>query len=174
MIGWLALLLGAASRTRVAAGFALLLAVLFARTVSLAASSQAETWWTTQQENSIAVARVVNRSEKPLLVSDAYLIYPLVFANYLRPDVAIVLRPLCYECADPSPPQWDPSMFPQGSFTNVYALGPSAVLNRLAAAYAASHGNVRYECIDIHSNCLSSLNVWPVYRAAPARRDSAR
>jgi uncharacterized membrane protein len=151
-------------------GNAFLVALLAGKAVSCLASSQATTWWNKMQDNSIAVARAVNGTPRPLVVSDAYVDYALVLSNYLRPGVAVALSPSCYECADDAKKQLDVSMLPQGRFTDVFALGPSAQLqSRLKRLIAQRHLGIAYHCINVRHNCISGLNIEPVFGAGPGR-----
>ena len=152
------------SRRGVALSYVLLIALLSARTASAAASSQALTWWNKMEDNSIYVADAVNRSERPLIVSDAYLDYALALGNYLRPDVAVAVRPPCYMCSDRSKPILDATVLPAGHYTDLYALGPSPRLQQLLKALIAQRDpNIVYHCINIRHNCDSDLNVEPVF-----------
>ncbi len=148
-----------------------LCALLLARLVSCAVSSRAVTWWSTEWDNSIAVAQVVNQTRKPVLVSDDYLLYSLVLANYLRPDIKVVLRPRCYLCIDHAPQKVATDILPHGPFTDAFALGPSPELQRLLRAWAA-RGDVRaaYHCINVRRNCTSHLNVEPLFDPGSMKR----
>jgi hypothetical protein len=141
----------------------LLIGLLAARGVSCAASSKAVTWWSTQQDNSIAVARSINAEPHPLLASEAYLIYDFVLANYLRPDVATVLRPTCYECENADVPKIEVSDVPRSGYSTLFALGPSEQLQSLLTGVVAGHPQSSYKCINITNNCASDLNIWEVY-----------
>ena len=147
-----------------------LCALLFAGVVSCALSSRAVTWWSTEGDNSIAVARVVNQTREPILVSDRYLVVPLVFANYLRPDIQVVLRPRCYLCVDHAPQRITADMLPRGPFTDAFALGPSPELQQVLRTWAG-RDDVRavYHCINVEHNCTSDLNMEPVFDLAPTR-----
>jgi uncharacterized membrane protein len=148
-----------------------LCSLLFARGVSCAVSSRAVTWWSTQWDNSIAAAQVVNQAREPVLVSDDYLLYSLALANYLRPDIKVVLRPRCYECLDRSTPGITTGMLPRGPFTDAFALGPSPELQQLLRAWVR-RGDVRaaYHCINVRRNCTSSLNVEPIFGSGSTER----
>ena len=174
VVGWLAAMFEPPARAaRAAWGYALLCGLLAAGTLSCAVSSQAETWWSTQEDNSIDVARQVNRSAQPLLVGDGYLLYPLVLSNYLAPNVGTVLRPRCYECRNAALPALDEAALQGRRFTTLYALGPSPALRGTLDAFAARHPGIAYECINVRKNCASDLNIEPVF-PVPARAIGAR
>ncbi len=153
--GYFDQLLAGTHRARVAFGWALSL-LLVARIVSLAASAQATTWWSDQEDDSLTVARTINATQRPILVSDAYL--DLVLSNYLRPGVALALRPRCYECLDRTPPKLDASVLPRGHFTDVFAFGPSPQLQSLLKRLIAERSDrPAYHCLDVKNSCTASV-----------------
>jgi len=158
------------SGLRVWSWYAAFCVLLLSRVMSCTVSSGALTGWSAEWDNSIAVARVVNGSRKPLLVSDHYLLYALVLANYLRPDIKVVLRPRCYLC-DLVPESVTGGMLPRGPFSDAFALGPSPELQRLIRIWSA-RGDVRgtYRCINVRRNCTSRLNVEPLFDLGSTRR----
>jgi uncharacterized membrane protein len=154
-------------RSRTALAYALLVVVLLARGVSAAESAQAPTWWNKMHDNSISVASAVNRTEHPVIVSDAYLVYALALSNYLRPGVRVALRPSCYMCSDRTPPRVDATLLPRGHYSDLFALGPSPRLQRLLRTLIAEREPaVAYHCINVRDNCVSALNIEPVFGAA--------
>ncbi len=157
--GWLSSMLASPVKARSALGYALLVGLLAAATGSCAASSASQTWWSTQSDNSISVARAIDRSKRPLLISDGYLLYPLVLSNYLDANVQAVLWPKCYECRNPVQAVPDAGALSKRSFATMYAIGPSPALERLLAAFAAQHPAVVYRCVNVHDSCLSDLNI---------------
>jgi len=168
VVGWLSFLLDSTTAVRAAWGYVLLTGVLVAGTVSCAVSSGAETWWSTQEDNSISVARAVNRSRRPLLVSDVYLGYLLVLSNYLDSDVQTVLSPKCYSCRNAVAPTLDATVLARRSFTTLYAVGPSPTLRRFLAEFVAEHPGVALTCINVRKNCSSDLNIEPIF-SSPVR-----
>jgi uncharacterized membrane protein len=166
LVGLLYAATAARSASRALAGYGLLVVILAANAASCFFSSQATTWWSKMEDNSIAVAGAIDRSSRPVVVSDAYLDYALVLSNYLRPDVKVALRPPCYECADRAKESLDASLLPSGQFTDLFALGPSPQLQRfLRALIARRHLKIAYHCINVRHSCASDLNVEPVFSA---------
>jgi uncharacterized membrane protein len=171
LVGAVYLLIAAKGAVRPAAGYVLLVGLLAARTASAAYSSQAITWWNKMQDNSLAVASAIDRAERPIVVSDAYLGYALVLSNYLRPDIAVVLRPPCYECGDRAKPKLDASVLPPGRYSDVFALGPSPQLQALLRKLIVEqHLGAVYHCINVRHSCVSDLNVEPLFAERPKRR----
>lgn len=167
LVGALYVLTTAKGTIRPAVGYVLLAALLTARIASATYSSQAMTWWNKMQDNSLAVAGAIDRSDRPLIVSDAYLGYALVLSNYLRPDVAVVLRPSCYECANRAKPKLDAGVLPPGGYSDVFALGPSPQLQALLRRLIAErHLTAAYRCINVRHSCVSDLNVEPLFDRA--------
>jgi hypothetical protein len=163
LTGAMCALLTARDTLRQFAGWGALIAVLTAGAVSCFASAHATTWWSKMQDDSISVAAAVNATQRPLLAGDAYLDYALVLSNYLRPDIAVALRPSCYMCGDRTKPTLDASIMPAGSYTDVFELGGSPQLHALLLRLLAAHPGIAYHCINIRHNCASDLNIEPVF-----------
>jgi uncharacterized membrane protein len=169
LVGLLAAITALKNVRLAACGYALFVVLLAFRLDSMVVSSRAMTWWNKEQDNSIAVANAVNATERPVIVSEDFLLYSLALSNYLRPDVRFALRPKCYFCEYPLP-KVDESVLPPGDFTDVFALGPSPQLQSiLVSAIAARHLHVTYHCINVRHNCTSDLNVEPVFGTTSPR-----
>jgi len=165
VVGVLAAQTGIRSGLRVWPWYVAFCVLLLSRVLSCAVSSRAVTWWSTEWDNSIAVAQVVNQSPKPVLISEQYLLYALVLANYLRPDITVVLRPQCYLC-DLPPERVTARMLPRSPFADAFALGPSPRLQYLIRKWSGDvRVRARYRCINVRRNCKSDLNVEPVFDA---------
>lgn len=141
---------------------AIFVVVLAGRVASCAVSAQAETWWNKLDEKSIAVARAINAASRPVLVGDNYVGYALSLAGYLDPKVKVELRPRCYLCTAQAQPGVDVVMLKKNSPDDtLFGLGPSVTLqNELGGARSAGVPTARYRCIDVRSNCTSSLALW--------------
>lgn len=146
-------------------GFALFVSLLAVRAASCVASSQATMWWNKMGDNSVSVASAVNHGLRPVIVSDEILDYPLVLANYLRPGVALSLRPRCYLCEERAEPKLDADILPpRRDFTDLFALGPSPQLQSLLHTIVLRrHLHIIHHCINVRHNCVSDLNVEPVF-----------
>jgi hypothetical protein len=164
LVGFFAACIAARKPRVVALGSLALAGLLAANIFSLVENSKAETWWNKGQDNSLAVARAIDAAKQPIIVSDDLLVYSLVLANYLRPDVAVSVRPPCYMCTDRSPPKLDDAVLPAGAYTDIFALGPSPRLQSLLRdLMARRHVHASYHCINIRQNCKSDLNIEPVF-----------
>lgn len=163
LTGAIAALLTARDSLRRLVGFGALLAVLTVGAASCYASAHATTWWSKMQDDSISVAAAVNATRRPLIAGDAYLDYALVLSNYLRPDIAVALRPSCYMCGDRTKPALDASVMPAGTYSDVFELGGSPRFHALLLRLLAAHPGIAYHCINIRHNCTSDLNVEPVF-----------
>jgi uncharacterized membrane protein len=173
LVGLLAAMIGTRKIGRPVWGYAFLIILLGARTASVIQSAQAMTWWNKMQDNSIAVARTVDRSARPLIVSDADLLYALALSNYLRPDVAVAMRSPCYECADHTQPKLDAGLIPPGHFTDLFELGPSERLQTVMRNLMAHERlSIAYHCINIRNNCASDLNIEPVFAPVESLRQA--
>ena len=78
----------------------LLVLVLFTSGIlSCVASARAETWWTkgSSAENP-QVARIINRADRPLLVSDTKIGRIISLSYLLEPKVQFQLQPKCHTC----------------------------------------------------------------------------
>jgi uncharacterized membrane protein len=147
---------------RVSAWSAIFVLVLVGRVSSCAVSAQATSWWTTFDERSIAIARTINASSNPLFVSDNYIGYVLSVAEYLRPNVAVHIRSVCYLCVTKEPEQIGSRVDHQlAGSSDVYLLGPSPALQaRVQTALVRLERHTRYWCIDVRANCASPLRLW--------------
>ncbi|MGH7727697.1 MAG: glycosyltransferase family 39 protein [Vulcanimicrobiaceae bacterium] len=170
VVGLLAAATTARNRRVAGAAYLAVVVLLAARIVSCAASARANTWWSEQWDDSIAVARAIDSAPHSLLVSDDYLLYSLALSNYLRPDVEVVLRPQCYLCADRNLPRVSAGDLPRGHFGTVFALGPSPQLQQLLKTEVPRrYPGARYRCINVRQNCTSDLNIEPLLAPAPPR-----
>lgn len=142
--------------------------VLVARAASCGASANANTWWSKWGERSIEVARAINQSDHPLILSDAFMERPLSLSNYLDPKVALQLRPRCYLCQIHAPAKFDlDSLKRPNAYSDVFVLGPSnAIAHDVKAAIQLAGDRERYRCIDDlldnRSQCAAgTLYLWP-------------
>lgn len=134
--------------------------VAFCGIASCAASSVATTWWTKYNEQSIALAAVINRSSRPIIVSDNYVHFVLSLAPYLRPETRVLLAPRCFLCHAPEgrnvAVELGKRIGPDGT---VFLLGPSRELvDSIRERRAILAERVR--CIDVEGNCSSDLRLF--------------
>ncbi len=142
--------------------------VLVARAASCGVSANADTWWSKWGERSIEVARAINQSDHPLLLSDEFVERPLSLSNYLDPKVALQLRPRCYLCQIDASAKFDLDALKRHSaYSDVFVLGPSsAIAHEVKAAIQPAGDRERYRCIgdllDNRSKCAAgTLHLWP-------------
>jgi uncharacterized membrane protein len=136
--------------------------VLAGRIASCAVSARSETWWNKFDEKSIAVARVINAANRPVLVSDNYVGYALSLSGYLDRGVRVALRPRCYLCtARAQPGVGIARLNAIGPGDTIFGLGPSPALqDELRGRRSHGPATAPYRCIDVRSNCTSSLALW--------------
>lgn len=155
-------LAGAASGVLARVWSAVLVVLLAGRVSSCAVSAEATSWWTTFDERSIAIAQTINASPNPLFVSDNYIGYVLSVAEYLRPNVAVIIRSVCYHCVTKEKGAVATHFGRQlAGSSDVYLLGPSPTLqSSVQAALDRLDRRTRYWCIDVRGNCTSQLRLW--------------
>ena len=136
--------------------------LLVARLVSCGLSSQAHTWWTKYNERSIDIAQVVNTSTHPILITDNLIEFALSLSNYLNDRVALDLAPRCYMCSFGDRGPMNIAALRRGDGRSaVFLLGPSVRLQgEVQTAMRASRTEQNYHCIDVRSNCASTLHLW--------------
>ena len=134
--------------------------LLFGGVASCAASAQAPTWWSKYNEHSISVARAINLSERPIIVSDNYVHFLLSLAPYLKPGTRLALSPRCFLCHDSARsegPERLSAMISPGD--DVFLLGPSEQLQRSVRERKTRFAS-RIRCIDVYRNCASALKLF--------------
>ena len=130
--------------------------ILSLRLASCLAAARAETWWNKLQQQSIAVAATINARPHPLLVSDGYSVWALSIAEYLRPDVRVLVRPECYLCDGK---RGEPLRVPPTEAGDLFLLGPSPALKSELQSRPD-------RCIDTRSNCVGDLSLWEANEAS--------
>jgi uncharacterized membrane protein len=67
--------------------------------VSSVVISQSESWWNKVHNTNVPkLARIINQTERPLIISDAEISDLFALSYYLEPKVRLLLRPQCYAC----------------------------------------------------------------------------
>ncbi len=90
--------------------------------VSCVISSQSEVWWTKYYSNRLpAVAEIINQSPNPLLISDSQTGDLLTLSYLLKPNVSLIVNPLCTNCGMSYPSQSE-AFIPQvsGNFSDIF------------------------------------------------------
>lgn len=93
--------------------------ILLLGAVSCWTSSRAESWWNKDPEGvNPEIARIINRSEHPLIVSDDRMGALFSLSSVLQDKVQLLIEPRCYVCARTAIPPVLPQIPPQ--FSNVF------------------------------------------------------
>jgi len=90
--------------------------------VSCVISSQSEVWWTKYYSTRLpAVAEIINQSPNPLLISDSQTGDLLTLSYLLKPNVSLIVNPLCTNCGMSYPSQSE-AFIPQvsGNFSDIF------------------------------------------------------
>ncbi len=90
--------------------------------VSCVISSQSEVWWTKYYSNRLpVVAEIINQSPNPLLISDSQTGDLLTLSYLLKPNVSLIVNPLCTNCGMSYPSQSE-VFIPQvsGNFSDIF------------------------------------------------------
>lgn len=138
-------------------GFA---AIALAGVVSCAESAQAWTWWSKYNEDSIALAGVINSTARPIVVSDNYVHFVLSLAPYLRPGTRLALEPRCFLCHAAAQSDGATRLSDRiAAGDDVFLIGPSQELRHsIHARTSIRVDHVR--CIDVERNCASDLRLF--------------
>jgi uncharacterized membrane protein len=137
------------------AGFALIIA---ARICSCFASLESTTWWTKYSIRSVEVAKVVNSTAEPLLVSDDYLVWSLALAEYLDPTTAVAISPSCYLCTQRYHPLPDLTVLANAA-RPVFLLGTSDSLQAQVNAAIADKPDPTVRTIRIFEGSANDLKL---------------
>jgi uncharacterized membrane protein len=71
----------------------------------------AQTWWTKpHNQDTIAIAQILNQSTHPLVISDAETADLLSLSYFLKAETELVIRPRCYTCSIDASQEIDPSL----------------------------------------------------------------
>lgn len=137
-----------------------LAAVVLAGVFSCETSSQSHTWWSKYNEQSIELARTMNRTQRPILISDNYVHLVLSLAPYLKNGTRLAIVPRCYLCHVPSSGSAAARLALKFSLgDDIFLLGPSPALLRAVQRRVAGAPE-RLHCIDIAANCTSDLKLF--------------
>ncbi len=125
-------------------------------------SARASTWWSDYDNGSIAVAAILDRASRPLVLGDDYVVWALSIAEYADPRIRVALNPRCYLCSSPrqAPPDLTLLVRP-GAVGSVFLVAPSVALQRdVGAVLATRHPAPPSTCIDARRTCTGGLNLW--------------
>ncbi|KAM3112550.1 glycosyltransferase family 39 protein [Phormidesmis sp. 146-33] len=108
--------------------------------VSCYAIAQADTWWSKGNSQNLQLATLINRSPKPLLISDAIPLELLSLSHYLDQKVSLQIQPQCAFCLN-STAKDQPVAIPKIpiAFRSLFLFHPSEALrNGLEKTYKLS------------------------------------
>jgi uncharacterized membrane protein len=136
--------------------------VIAARIASCAQSAMSPTWWNSYNMQSRQVAAQVSARPHPLIISDDYILWTLVLAEYLNPSFDVALNPRCYQCklartdsvADLVPEH------STGSRTVVLVAPSKQLLTTVRAAMTADGVAADLECVDVRGSCPGGFPLW--------------
>lgn len=139
--------------------FALVVALRF---VSCAQSAMAPTWWNSYNMQPQVVAAQIDSIPGPLIISDDYILWPLVLSEYLNPSDEVALRPRCYQCklANTSSIL---GLVPSGSMSSrpVVLVAPSSpLLTAVRAAMKTAGTQASLRCVDVRDSCPGGYPMW--------------
>ena len=136
--------------------------VIILRLASCAQSATAQSWWDSYNIQSRRVAAELNATAHPLIISDDYILWPLVLAEYLNPSFEVALRPRCYLCKLPrtaSVGELVPE-HPARSQTVVLVAPSEQLLATMRAATTADGAAASFKCVDVRDSCPGGFQMW--------------
>jgi uncharacterized membrane protein len=152
------------NRPRAHAVWAGIFGLVFAlRIASCAMSAQAASWWNSYNIHSREIAAQINAAHRPLVMSDDYVVWPLMLSEYLDPRIEVALRPRCYQCKLPSagsPPLTD--LARGDAPRDIFLIAPSPQLQAVIQAQSErlKPARVRVNCIRVRSSCPGGIELW--------------
>jgi uncharacterized membrane protein len=147
---------------RLAAWQTILGLVMSARIASCAQSAMASTWWNSYNIQSREVAAQISNSPHPLIISDDYILWTLVLAEYLNPSFDVALLPRCYECKLTRAASVT-ELVPEHSNDSrtVVLVAPSKqLLTTMRAGIAADGAAAALKCVDVRDSCPGGFPLW--------------
>ncbi len=136
--------------------------VITMRFASCAQSAMAPTWWDSYNIQSRQVATKINAIPHALIISDDYILWPLVLAEYLNPSFDVALRPRCYLCKLPGTAPIGELVLKRSTLSQTVVLvAPSEqLLTTTRAAMAADGAAASLSCVDVRGSCPDGLPMW--------------
>jgi uncharacterized membrane protein len=155
-------LISASRSVRLAAWQIIFGLVIAARTASCAQSAMALTWWNSSNLQSRQISAQINVASHPLIISDDYILWPLVLAEYLNPSFDVALLPRCYLCKLPRTASVT-ELVPERSAESrtVVLVAPSKqLLTTVRAAMTADGAAGALQCVDVRDSCPGGFPLW--------------
>jgi uncharacterized membrane protein len=133
--------------------------VISARIASCAQSAMALSWWNSYNIQSRQIAAQISAAPHPLIISDDYILWPLVLAEYLNPSFDVALLPRCYQCKLTRTASIT-ELVPEHSTEprTVVLVAPSKQL--LTTVRAAMTADGALECVDVRDSCPGGFPLW--------------
>jgi uncharacterized membrane protein len=141
------------------AAFGLVIAV---RIASCAQSAMASTWWNSYNMQPRQVAAQLSARPHPLIISDDYILWTLVLAEYLNPSFDVALNPRCYQCKLTRTDSVG-DLVPEhstGSRTVVLVAPSKQLLTTVRAAMTADGVAADLKCVDVRDSCPGGFPLW--------------
>ena len=136
--------------------------VIAARIASCAQSAVAPTWWNSYNMQSRQVAAQLSARPHPLIISDDYILWTLVLAEYLNPSFDVALNPRCYQCKLTRTASVT-DLVPEhsaGSRTVILVAPSKQLLTAVRAAMTAEGVAADLECVDVRDSCPGGFPLW--------------
>lgn len=140
--------------------FGLVVALRFASDAQIAL---APTWWLSYNMQPRVVAAQINSLTRPLIISDGYILWPLVLSEYLNPSDEVALHATCYLCKLGNTSSLI-GLVPSGSMSSshtVVLVAPSKpLLTAVRAAMKTEGAAASLECVDVRDSCPGGYPMW--------------
>lgn len=136
--------------------------VVALRFVSCAQGALAPTWWLSYEMQPQVVAAQINSLPRPLIISDDYILWPLVLSEYLDPSDEVALQPKCYLCQRGNT-STTISLVPSHSMSShtVVLVAPSKpLLTAVRAAMTTAGTSASVKCVDVRNSCPGGYPLW--------------
>ena len=155
-------LIAAARPRRWGAWHAVFVLVVALRFASCLQAALAPTWWLSYQMQPQVVAAQINSLPRPLIVSDGYILWPLVLSEYLNPADEVALHPSCYLCrlGNTSPTIGLVPSRSMSSHTVVLVAPSKPLLTAVSAAMKATGMSASLKCVDVRNSCPGGYPLW--------------
>lgn len=155
-------LIDAARPLRWGAWHAVFALVLALRLASCAQAALAPTWWLSYEMQPQAVAAQIDSLPRPLIISDGYVLWPLVLSEYLNPADGLALQPSCYLCkrGDTAPTIGLVPSRSMSSHTVVLVAPSKPLLTAVRAAMKMTGTSGSLKCVDVRNSCPGGYPLW--------------
>lgn len=155
-------LLAAARAQRWGAWHAVLALIVALRFASCTQAALAPTWWLSYDMQPQVVATQIDSNPRPRIISDGYILWPLVLSEYLNPADEVALQPACYLCklGNTSPTLGLVPSRSMSSHTVVLVAPSKPLLTAVRAAMQAQGTSAALRCVDVRNSCPGGYPLW--------------